>query len=72
MQFEFTKEEFNDLIYAAREATIRFTRARSEFRKGNKVYSHWTEEELEDRMQEYVTLESKLVKLYESAFGEEG
>jgi len=61
MQFEFSQDEMNDLIYAAREATIRFKRARTEFRSGNKVYSQWSEEDLAERVAHYSKLEEKLV-----------
>ena len=70
MQFEFSQDEMNDLIYAAREATIRFKRARTEFRSGNQVYSQWSEEDLAERVAHYSKLEEKLVAQYESAFGE--
>ena len=70
MQFEFSQAEMNDLIYAAREAAIRFKRARTEFRSGNKVYSQWNEKDLAERVAHYSKLEEKLVAQYESAFGE--
>ena len=50
MLVDFTKEEFNDLIYAAREAQIRFTRERSRLRAGevDTRSRQWAEDELND------------------------
>ena len=66
----FTKEEVDDLIYAAREATIRFKRARTEFRKGNEEYAHWDEEVLREKIMHYANLEATLKAKYEAYYGE--
>ena len=60
----FNQDEYYDLIYAAREATIRFKRARTEFRKGNEAYSQWDEETLEERITHYTSLEDRLNKIW--------
>ena len=69
--FEFSKEEFSDMIYAAREARIRFKRARTEFRALNKSYMMWDEETLEERICHFDNLEKSLCEKYQAAFGEE-
>ena len=68
--FEFSKEEFDELVYAAREATIRFKRARTEFRKGNPAYLNWGIDELNERIIHYSNLEEKLKGKYQAEFGE--
>ena len=60
----FTQHEMDDLIYAARDAEIRFKRARTELRKGNEAYSQWDEETLAERITHYKNLEAKLKALY--------
>lgn len=67
---DFSREEFNDMIYAARDAGIRFKRARTEFNKGNESYSQWTLEDLDERIQHYKRLELRLASQYEQAFGD--
>ena len=67
----FNKEEMNELIYSAREATIRFKRARTELHNGNDSYSQWDEEVLAEKIAHYSNLESKLVAKYQASFNEE-
>lgn len=71
MFVEFNREEMNELIYSAREATIRFKRARTELRNGNDSYSQWDEELLDERIVHYSNLEDKLVAKYQAVFNEE-
>ena len=70
MSFTFSKEEFTDLIYSAREATIRFKRALTLYRSGNDDYSHWDFDTLSERIAHYHNLECRLRAKYEVAFGE--
>ena len=69
-KFEFSKDEMNDLIYAAREAEIRFKRARTEYRAGNPSYSQWHPEDLEYNIKHYKGMEQMLKDKYREAFGE--
>ena len=62
-------EEFDDLIYAAREATIRFKRARTEFHKGNEAYSMWNVEDLNEKIEYYANIERRLVTQWNEATG---
>ena len=62
-------EEFDDLIYAAREATIRFKRARTEFHKGNEAYSQWNVEDLNEKIEYYANIERRLVTQWNEATG---
>ena len=67
---EFTRDEMNDLIYSAREARIRFKRARTLFREGHESYSMWDEETLDERIAHYSNLEVMLREKHEVAFGD--
>jgi hypothetical protein len=67
--FTFSEDEMYDLVYCAREATIRFKRARTEMRKGNDAYSHHTEEECQADIDKYSRIERTLKIKYEEAFG---
>ena len=67
--FEFSQEQFSDMIYAAREATVRFKRARTEFRLGNEAYSHWDEETLAMEVSHYNNMEKFLCEKYKVAYG---
>ena len=62
----------DDLIMAARDATIRFKRARTEMRAGNEAYSQWDEETLRERIAHYINLEDKLKALYQAYYGDWG
>ncbi len=68
-QFEFSEDEMSDLIYAAREASIRYKRARTFYREGHEDYSHWDEETLSDKISHYKGIEVNLRRLYGLAFG---
>ena len=61
----FSPDEVIDMIQAAREATIRFKRARTELRKGNPNYLHFQEDFLTEQMCNFADLEGKLVARYE-------
>ena len=68
--FEFSKEEMNDLIYSAREATIRYKRARTLYREGHESYAMWDEDTLNDKVAKFANLEASLCEKYQAAFGE--
>ena len=59
-QVQFTLEELDDLIYAAREATIRFKRAKTELKRENPNYLHWDIDHLNDKICFFADLEGKL------------
>ncbi len=69
--FEFTQDEMNDIIYSAREATVRFKRARTLYREGHESYAMWDEDTLHHNIKKYTSLEESLRERYEVAFGEE-
>ena len=66
----FTQKEVDNLISAAREATIRFKRARTHFRDGDPNYSHWDEDILTESIQHYSNLEDTLRAKYTAHYGE--
>ena len=63
--------DYEEVLYASREAQIRFKRARAEFRNGNEAYSHWDEDLLNHELAQYTKLEEKLTRLYQEATGED-
>ena len=69
-QFEFNQEEMNDIIYSAREAQVRFKRARALYREGHESYSMWDEDTLHYNIQKFANLEASLCEKYQVAFGE--
>ena len=66
--FKFSQDEFDDLIYAAREANIRFSRLRKCVKRGDEDVSHWTVEECDKKIQHYKSLESNLISKFRQAF----
>ena len=69
-KFEFTRDEMNDLIYSAREAQIRFKRARTLYREGHESYAMWDEDTLNESISKFSNLEADLREKYQAAFGE--
>ena len=66
----FGKDEFYDLIYAAREAEIRFKRLRKCVRRGDEDCTHWNEESINDEIAHFKSMEAWLKNKYREAFGE--
>ena len=70
--FKFSADEMDDIIYAAREARIRFSRLRKCVRRGDKdVVEQWTEESCNTNIEKYKNLEESLVAKFEDTFGRE-
>ena len=67
---KFRRDELYDLIYAAREAHIRFKRLRKCVRRGDEDVSHWSEDECTDHAKRLTSLEKFLIEKYEDEFGE--
>ena len=57
MRFDFTKEEFNELVAAAKEAGIRWKKARTLWKVGHHAYLKHNEQELEENIERYITIE---------------
>ena len=64
------RDELYDLVYAAREAEIRFKRLRKCVRRGDDDVSHWSEEECNEKIAHYKAMEKWLADIYEESFGE--
>ena len=62
----FTQDEYDTLIEAAREAQIRFKRARTELRSGNPQYSHWHEDSLNESIDKFKALEQLLLYIIDN------
>ena len=59
-----------DLIYAAREAQIRFKRLRKCVRRGDEDTGHWTEDECNEKTEHYRSIEMDLRQKWQDAYGE--
>ena len=59
-----TPDEFDELVYAARDAGIRFKRMRTMWLKDETLYAHWNLEELDEKISHYERLEKQLTDLY--------
>ena len=66
---KFTRKEFDELVYCAREAQIRFMRLRTQVRN-DPSSSHWTEEECDEKIAHYQAVERDLVKRFKNLTGE--
>ena len=73
-QFEFSKEDMNDLIYAAREAEIRFKRLRTKTKAEVDAIDadrfDYIIEDCNEKIAHYNNLEKVLKNKYREAFGE--
>ena len=64
MQIQFDNyAEWDELVYAAREAQIRFQRLRGQLKRGEEVNTGHDEDYCTEMMQKYSELEQKLRKL---------
>ncbi len=63
-------EDMDDVIYAAREAVVRWKRARTEMRKGNDSYNHLNEGYVDEKLTYWTAHEAKMIRLYEDVTGE--
>ena len=66
----FQRDELYDVIYAAREAQIRFKRLRKSVRRGDEDTTHWSEDECNEHIKQFASLEKFLIDKYQKVFGE--
>ena len=66
IQFD-TYNEWDELVYCAREARIRFRRLRSEVLAGR--VTHWTVEECDACIEQYTKLEEKIFNMDHPEYG---
>ena len=71
MKFDFTKQEFDDLIAAAKEARIRWKKARTLWKVGHHAYLKHNEQELEENIERYKQTEKMLIDRYKTVTGED-
>ena len=69
LNFKFTPDEMDDIIYAARDVQIRFSRLRKCVKRGDEDVQHWSESECDRKIDHYKNLETKLIAKYWEAFG---
>tara|TARA_Y100001933_G_scaffold256344_1_gene300890 strand:- start:1197 stop:1544 length:348 start_codon:yes stop_codon:yes gene_type:complete len=71
MKFDFTKEEFDDLIAAAKEARIRWKKARTLWKVRHHAYLRHNAIELEENIERFSRIETMLIERYKTATGED-
>ena len=69
MKFDFTKEEFDELIAAAKEARIRWKKAKTLWKVGHHAYLRHNEQELEQNIDRFKQTEKMLIDRYRSVTG---
>ena len=70
MKFEFTEAEFSELISAAKEAQIRWKKARTLWKVGHHAYLRHDENELEENIERFSQIEKMLIERYRTVTGE--
>ena len=71
MKFEFTKKEFGELIAAAKEAGIRWKKARTLWKEGHHAYTRHNEQELRENIERFKQTEKMLIDRYKTVTGDE-
>ncbi|QNI53710.1 hypothetical protein SynBIOSE41_01189 [Synechococcus sp. BIOS-E4-1] len=69
MKFDFTKEEFDELVAAAKEAGIRWKKARTLWKVRHHAYLKHNEQELEENIERYKQTEKMLIDRYKTVTG---
>ena len=70
MKFEFSEEEFRELIAAAKEAQVRWKKARTLWKVGHHAYLKHNEQELTDNIDRFKQTEQMLLDCYKRVTGE--
>ena len=70
MNFEFSKAEFSELISAAREARIRWKKAKTLWKVRHHAYLKHDENELEENIERFANVEKMLIERYRETTGE--
>ena len=70
MKFDFTKEEYGELIAAAKEARIRWKKARTLWKVGDHAYLRHNEQELEANIERFKQTEQMLMDRYKTLTGD--
>ncbi len=66
----YNKEEYDLLVYAAREAQIRFKRLRKRILRDDFDVSHWDIDEVNEQINHWKTQETKLTNKFQELTGE--
>ena len=66
----YNKEEYDMLVYAAREAQIRFKRLRKRVLRGDTDVCHWDIEEVYEEIERFKTHEAQLTDKFQELTGE--
>ena len=70
MNFEFSEAEFSELISAAKEARIRWKKARTLRKVRHHAYLKHDENELEENIERFAKVEKMLIERYRETTGE--
>ena len=70
MNFEFSQAEFSELISAAREARIRWKKAKTLWKVRHHAYLKHDENELEENIERFANVEKMLIERYKESTGE--
>ena len=68
-KIEVSDEDLDDIIYACREAQIRFQRAKTELNHNNERYLHWNKDYLNEKICHFADLEGRMISKFEHATG---
>tara|TARA_B100001113_G_scaffold245570_1_gene202053 strand:+ start:190 stop:576 length:387 start_codon:yes stop_codon:yes gene_type:complete len=71
MKFDFSEEEFRELIAAAKEAQVRWKKARTLWKVGHHAYLKHNEQELTDNIDRFKQTEQMLLDRYKSVTGDD-
>ena len=71
MKFDFSNEEFSELIAAAKEAQVRWKKARTLWKVGHHAYLKHNEQELTNNINRFKQTEQMLLDRYKSVTGDD-
>ncbi len=71
MKFDFSNEEFSELIAAAKEAQVRWKKARTLWKVGHHAYLKPNEQELTNNINRFKQTEQMLLDRYKSVTGDD-
>ena len=71
MKFDFSNEEFSELIAAAKEAQVRWKKARTLWKVGHHAYLKHNEQELTNNINRFKQTEQMLLDHYKSVTGDD-
>jgi len=71
MNYEFSKEEYDELVFAAKEARIRWKKAKTLWKVKHHAYLKHDEKELDENISRFAEVEEMLLSRYKKTNGED-